>query len=77
MPDAVDLHADAGPLTGQVRVPAAAGAEEDRGRLGGLLDNPGDDAAELPGGEDGVEEGKDVLGSQGRGEDRGRLGQLS
>ena len=60
----VDLDADAGPLAGGVGVPAAAGAEVDRRRVGGLADHLGDDAAQLARRGQRVDQIEDVLGRE-------------
>ncbi len=61
--DAVELDADAGPLAGEVRLPAAAGTEEDGGGIGRFWNHPGDHAAQLAGGKHRIEQRQNVFWS--------------
>ncbi len=70
LPHTVDVDADPGPLAGLVGVPAATRAEVDRGRVGGLAVDAGDDAAQLARGGQGVSPAQEVLGRVRRREDR-------
>jgi hypothetical protein len=61
---AVELDADPGPLSGLVRLPAAARAEVDGGGVRRFGDHLGDHAAKLAGRKDGIEKREDVLRRQ-------------
>ncbi|MCB5275424.1 hypothetical protein BJG92_02972 [Arthrobacter sp. SO5] len=49
MADTVELDAYTGPLAGKVRLPAAAGTEENGGGIGRFWNHPSDHAAQLAG----------------------------
>ncbi|SUA46185.1 Uncharacterised protein [Nocardia africana] len=68
MPAATDLQADADVLTGGVRGrKTPAGTDGDGGRIGGLLDDVDDLAAELAGGPERIDQAEVVVGKQWRG----------
>ena len=63
MADAVEFDADAGPLAGKVRLPAAAGTEENGGGIGRFWNHPGNHAAQLAGGKHRIEQRQNVFWS--------------
>ena len=61
--DAVELDANTGPLAGKMRLPAAAGTEENGGGIGRFWNHLGDHTAQLAGGKHRIEQRQNVFWS--------------